>query len=142
MVYWRDPDRVDLAAGIEHIPPENLRVARARFGAVWCIAEQRLATASADSDWYAYGVASTCRWLAVAGEPEDGPRGPATQRSYRAMPESIELECSEADRLARLSPRPPWLAGRRDWLDGVRATLDWAWRRTGPPPFEAALSEQ
>lgn len=140
--FRRDPELVDLYTVVPRIPPENLHVTRAGFAAVWIQAEQRVASGAADFDWYAYGVASTCRWLAGSGEPGRDALAPATQRPHRAMPESIELECGEADRLARLQPRPAWLADRHGWLDGVLATLDWAWRRTAPPPINFKLSEQ
>ena len=55
-------------ADIARIPVANLRVPRAEFAAVWAAAEQRDASRRdrGVTDWYARGVAATCRWLAGA----------------------------------------------------------------------------
>lgn len=123
-------------ADIAAIPSENVHVPSGEFVAVW-----RTAEAEAKTDWYAVGVAATCRWLAAATvRPESQPwhvaPAPASRRTARrALPELIEQECLEADVLASRIPQPVWLSDRPGWLEGVRATFDWAWRRAGPAPF-------
>jgi hypothetical protein len=122
---------------VARIPAENLRVALQEFAAVWTEAE---AAAARAHDWYAYGVASTCRWLACTTvRPAQGPWHPApapvTQRTGQATPELIQKECLEAELLAIGDP-PDWLTKRPRWLEGVCATLDWAWRRTGTAPMK------
>lgn len=122
---------------VEQVPAENIHVARQVFRQVWAAAEE---AAAAPDAWYAYGVASTCRWLACATvRPESGPwyvaPAPVSQRPGFALPERIEQECLEAEVLAIRRPPPEWLAQRPGWLDGVCATFAWAWRRTGHPPL-------
>jgi hypothetical protein len=122
-------------ADVARIPQTNLRVPRAEFVAVWAAAEQRCA-----ADWYAAGVAVTCRWLATATvRPATGrpyvAYAPVTGRTARAYEELIEAEYLAAERLDLRHPRPQWLAERPGWVEGIAATLRWAWRRTGPPPI-------
>jgi len=123
---------VDVAA----IPLRNLRVPRAEFGAVWAAVERE-----ASRDWYALGVAMTCRWLANAVvRPDIGPsyvaHGPVTERTARAYEELIEAECLAAEKLDQRRPRPQWLLDEPGWIEGVCATFRWAWRRAGPPPIQ------
>ena len=122
-------------ADIAKIPPRNLRIRRAEFVAVW-VAAERLG----GSDWYAAGVAVTCRWLARATvRPATGPWylawAPVTERSDLAFEELIEAEYIEAEKLDMRRPRPGWLLGRPGWSEGICATLRWAWCRTGPVPL-------
>lgn len=124
------------------VPVGNLRVLRAEFAAVWADAERR-ATEAADrgvTDWYAGGIAVTCRWLAGAVVTDDRgrrelARSPATWRAGRAYEELIDDEYLVAERLAMT--RPDLLEHRPGWCEAIRATLRWAWRHVGPPPFAA-----
>jgi len=118
------------------IPPRNVRVARAQFAAVWTVAER-----GASRDWYALGVAMTCRWLANAVvRPEIGAayvaHAPVTERTARAYEELIEAECLAAEKLDQRRPRPQWLLDEPGWIEGVCATFRWAWRGAGPPPIQ------
>ncbi len=74
--------------------------------------------------------------------PEAGPPhaaySPATGRSARAYEELIEAEYVAAERLLARRPVPPTLARRPGWIEGIVATLRWAWRRTGPAPLQLA----
>jgi hypothetical protein len=125
---------------IARIPHGNLRVSRAEFAAVWRVAEQR----DHDSgrrrvlDWYAGGVATTCRWLAAVMVQRPGGRvaiaeAPATYREVRAYEELIEEEAVAADNLALRDPC--LLESRPGWCEAIQATLLWAWRHEGPPPL-------
>jgi hypothetical protein len=71
--------------------------------------------------------------------PDQGPRrlarSPVTGRTNLALPELIQEECLAAEKLAMRRPVPLWLAGRPGWAEGIIATLNWAWRRTGQPPI-------
>lgn len=128
-------------ADVAAIPIRNLRVPRDDFVAVWKAASERddQWAAQGIADWYAGGVAVTCRWLAAApmrsgAGPGRITRSPATRRSRLAYEELIEAEYLAAESLAQ---RRPDLAGSRPgWCEAVRATLRWAWRRSGPPPLE------
>lgn len=123
-------------AEVTSIPGRNLRVPRVKFVAVWTVAER-----DASRDWYALGVAMTCRWLANAVvRPALGPayvaHAPVTERTARAYEELIEVECLTAEKLEMRRPRPQWLLDEPGWIEGVCATFRWAWRRTGPPPIQ------
>jgi hypothetical protein len=121
----------------------NLRIPRTDFAAVWAASERRWMGGSPQSsaDWYAAGVAVTCQWLAGAVVPHSlyGGRGPAhspvTEREAAAYEELVEVEFLAAERLAMRRPRPRWLLNRPGWIEGICATLRWAWRRSGPPPL-------
>ena len=114
---------------------ENLRVPREEFQAVWDEARRR------EADGYTEAVAQTCRWLAAVpmrtalcgGQA----RSPVTLRACVAQPASIEDEWQAAQDRDRFVPD---LAARPGWCDGVRATLAWAWDRSGPPPLEVTPS--
>ena len=125
-----------IEADIVRIPPGNLRVPRAEFVAVWVAAERRCA-----GEWYAAGVALTCRWIGGAVvRAFDGrlapARAPVTKRTARAYEELIQAEYLAAEALDQRRPRPWWLDERAGWIEGVCATLRWAWIRSGPPPIE------
>lgn len=114
------------------VPGENLRVARADFGAVWAFAERLGGQPGADDD-FLIGVLRTCRWLAgqpvpsiLPGRVAEMPRSPLTRRSQRAMPETMDSELLAA--YARPGPRP-------GLARGVAATLEWAWQGKGGPPL-------
>jgi hypothetical protein len=124
---------------VERVPPGNLRVPLAEFAAVWVVAEQRNREPreSGVLDWYAGGVTVTCRWLAGAIVQDATGRYPApapvSLHEHRAYEELIEAEYLAAE---LLGVRWPELAVRRPgWCEGIRATLRWGWRRTGPPPL-------
>ena len=130
---------------IARIPAANIRVPRAEFAALWTTAEQLCDDQDRRgvTDWYAGGVAATCEWLAAAVlRPGTGPPqaaySPATGRSARAYEELIEAECVAAERLLARRPVPPTLRRRPGWIEGIVATLRWAWRRSAPPPLEIA----
>lgn len=128
---------------IARIPVANIRVPRSEFAVLWAAAEQLCDEQARRDviDWYAGGVAATCEWLAAAvHRPESGPRqdaySPATGRSARAYEELIEAECVAAELLLMRRPPPRWLLRRPGWIEGISATLDWAWRRTAPMPLQ------
>ena len=124
---------------IASLPPGNVRVSRDTFLAVWREAARRSEEQGrrGEQDWYHGAVAVTCRWMAAA--PLRSPRGnditrsPATRVLCLAFEERIEAEYLAAQNLEK---RRPDLAARPGWCEGVRATLQWAWRREGPPPLE------
>ena len=127
-------------ADVARIPVGNLRVPRAEFGAVWAAAERRCGEQGARgiTDWYAAGVAITCRWLATA--IVEGPRGrrgpayaPVSGRRDSAYEELIEAEYLAAEQLDLR--RPDLVEHRPGWCEAIRATLRWAWRHAGPPPL-------
>jgi hypothetical protein len=126
------------------VPPGNLRVPRRDFLAVWTFASERADEQASRgvTDWYAGGVATTCRWLATA--PSRLPNGlvnptpaPATRRTALAYEELIEEEFLAAERLAET--RPDLVDSRPGWCEGVLATLRWAWRREGPAPMNVEI---
>lgn len=134
-------------AHIARVPPENLRVPPAEFAAVWVAAERRSheRAAAGDTDWYAAGVSTTCRWLACATVPGlQGRRAlalsPVTERTVRAYEELIEAEFLAAQRLDLRRPRPEWLEARPGWIEAINTTLRWAWRRDGPAPDLASAT--
>lgn len=77
--------------------------------------------------------------------PSTGPayaaHSPATGRSVRAYEELIEAECVAAERLLARRPVPATLARRPGWVDGIVATLRWAWRRDAPAPLQIAAHD-
>ena len=125
---------------VERIPLRNLRVPLEEFVAVWMAAEQ-LAAAQAEqrvTDWYIGGVVVTCQWIARAVvQPTSGPRrlarSPVSRRTAAAYEELLEAEYLAAELLD--IRRPDLLKHRPGWGEGIRATLRWAWRRSGPPPI-------
>lgn len=127
------------------VPVGNLRVPLAEFGAVWAEAERlnRAQAGRSDLDWYPAGVAVTCRWLAGAVTQDAMGRrepalAPASRRRVRAYEELIEAEFLVAEQLD--VRRPDLVEHQPGWCEGIRATLRWAWRRDGPPPFAAATA--
>lgn len=135
------------AADIARIPQTNLRVPRVEFAALWTAAERHCdeQARSGGHDWYAAGVAITCEWLATATVRSfDGrwlpAHAPVSRSRRRAYEELIEREHLAAERLDLRRPRPGWLDARPGWIEGVCATLRWAWRRIGPPPIEVGNS--
>jgi hypothetical protein len=125
------------ATDIERIPLGNLRVPRDEFVAVWALAEELC-----HHDWYAVGVATTCRWVGCAmvpGLPAQGGRlkpawSPLGAGRAHAHEELIELEAAAADRwLARY---PHGIEGQPGWLEAIVATLDWVWRDSCRPPLD------
>lgn len=120
---------------IAKIPPRNIHVPREDFGAVWRDAE-RIGV----DNWYAAGVAMACRWIATATvRPRTGDwymaQAPVTRRQHRAYEELIQNEYLQAEKLQFRHPRPDWLRARGGWIDGVAATLRWAWGRRGGDPL-------
>lgn len=128
------------AADVAKIPVSNMRVSRAEFVALWQTAERLHddQLRRGVPDWYGAGVVETCRWLAIV-EPKTGPwqlaPSPVTRRVQVAYDDLIEGECQAAVQLAGRRPVPARLMSRPGWIDGVVATLNWAWRRLGSPPL-------
>ena len=127
------------ASDIAGVPPNNVRVPREEFVAVWREAARRSGEhgQQGELDWYFGAVALTCRWIAAAplrsSHGNDLARSPATRVPSLALEELIEAEYLAAQNLEQ---RRADLAARPGWCEGVRATLRWAWRREGPPPLE------
>src|SRR4051812_12823180 len=128
---------------LDRVPVGNLRVPRAEFGALWVEAERLNAeqTGRLNPDWYPAAVAVTCRWLAGAiVQDQMGRRAlapaPATRGRTRAYEELIEAEYLAAEQLD--VRRPDLVEHRPGWCEGIRATLQWAWRYEGPRPFAVA----
>lgn len=127
-------------ADVARIPVGNLRVPRGEFVALWVAAES-LCDEQAErgvTDWYAGGVAVTCRWIAAAVvRPPSGPRrlaqSPVSRHATPAYEELIEAEFLAAELLD--VRRPELLVSRPGWCEAIRATLRWAWRHDGPPPL-------
>lgn len=126
---------------VKRIPLRNLRVPLPEFVAVWVAAEQR-ATEQAEqrvTDWYIGGVVVTCQWIARAVvRPSSGPwrlaRSPVSRRTVAAHEELLEAEYLAAEVLD--IRRPDLVEHRPGWCEGIRATLRWAWRHSGPPPID------
>ena len=125
------------------IPAGNIRVTRDEFAAVWRAAAALDAARATHgvTDWYAGAVVVTCRWLATAPtRSAQGPgrltRSPATKRARVAYEELIEAEYVAAETLEQR--RPDIAEHEPGWCEGVRATLRWAWRRSGQPPVEVS----
>ncbi|MCW2899259.1 MAG: hypothetical protein JWO67_1524 [Streptosporangiaceae bacterium] len=126
---------------VRRIPLRNLRVPLQEFIAVWAAAEQ-LAAEQAEqrvTDWYVGGVVVTCQWIARAVvRPAAGPwrlaRSPVSRRTAAAYEELLEAEYLAAEVLD--VRRPDLVEHRPGWCEGIRATLRWAWRRSGPPPID------
>jgi hypothetical protein len=120
------------ADAVAKVPGENLRVSRAKFGALWSLAE-RLGSQPGPDDGYVVGVVRTCRWL--ADQPvwspiikrAEMPTSPLTRRHHAAMPETIDAEY-----LAAVSPR----AAEPGIARGVAVTLEWTWHGSGGPPLD------
>jgi hypothetical protein len=109
------------------IPAGNLHVPRGEFVAVWTAVEQHLA--ENPTDWYAAGVAITCRWLANATVRPAAGRwyrqwAPVTKRSGSAYEELIEAECLATETLLLRRPVPRWLLGRTGWLEAIVDSRD------------------
>ncbi|MGH3425361.1 MAG: hypothetical protein ACRDO8_11560 [Nocardioidaceae bacterium] len=123
---------------IERIPSRNIHVPRAEFVAVWLAATRY--PGKNLTDWYGGGVARTCRWMACGiDRPDNGlwrpTPAPVTRRAGQAFEERIQAEYIAADRLEMRSPRPAWLLSQPGWIEGIAATLRWAWARNGPAPL-------
>jgi hypothetical protein len=125
------------ARAIDNIPHGNLRVSRNKFVALWRLAEHFAEACPAD--WYAAGVRATCRWLACAAVPSilggsELAWAPVTRRSRLAHEELIEAELLAAE--VQLLRHPGGLDGRPGWLEGIVATLQWAWAGSSVAPLE------
>lgn len=134
---------------IARIPRRNVRVPVDEFAHVWLAAERRSAEQGARGvwDWYAAGVAITCRWMgtAIVRSERFGHHpapAPVTRRKNQAYEELIEAEFLAAEKLDMRRPRPAWLADRMGWSESICATLRWAWRRSGPAPLQLETVEQ
>ena len=122
---------------IENIPRGNLHVPRDKFVALWRLAEH--VGEANPSNWYVAGVAATCRWLARAAVPSilggwELARAPITRRSNLAHEELIEAERLAAE--VQAIRHPGGIDGRPGWLEGIVATLRWAWAGSSVPPLD------
>lgn len=125
------------ARAIDNIPRGNLRVSRDSFVALWRLAEH-LGEAN-PADWYAGGVRATCRWLACAAVPSilggwELAWAPVTLRSNLAHEELIQKELLAAE--LQIVRHPGGIEGRPGWLEGIVATLQWAWAGSSVAPLE------
>jgi len=125
------------ARAVEAIPCGNLHVSRDEFVALWRLVEHLGETYPAD--WYVAGVAMTCQWLACAAVPSilggwELAWAPVTERSGLAHEEAIEAELFAAE-LPQLR-NPGGIPGRPGWLEGIVATLQWAWAGSSAPPLD------
>jgi hypothetical protein len=131
------------AVDFERIPPENRRVPREEFVAVWTLAE-RMAYAGS---MYALGVAKTCRWIAHAEWPDDilltrteKAWPPITHQQILADPDTIEAETVKAAVWYALDPKDReghWDPGL---LEGIAETFHWMWWECGRPPLDIRRS--
>ena len=127
---------------VERIPRGNVRVPLDDFVALWKLAEHFSET-SRGAGWYAAGVVMTCRWMASVAVPSVKGRwelawAPVTERSGSAHEETIAAELLATE--LELIRTPAGREGRPGWLEGVLATLRWAWARSAIPPFELPAS--
>jgi hypothetical protein len=125
------------ARAVDHIPGTNLRIPRDEFVALWRLAEH--ITESSGADWYVAGVAMTCRWLACAAVPSilggwELAWAPVTERPGLAHEELIEAELLAAE--VQAIRNPGGIDGRPGWLEGIVATLRWAWAGSSAAPLE------
>ena len=122
---------------IDGIPRGNLRVPRQQFVAVWRVVEHL--GAANPADWYLAGVAATCEWLACSSGPSilggwELARAPRTRRARAAHEELIAAELMAAEVAAMRYPGG--LEGRPGWLEGILATLQWAWSGSTRAPLD------
>ena len=122
---------------VEDIPDGNLHVSRDDCVALWRLVEH--VGEASPADWYVAGVAATCRWLACAAVPSilggwELARAPATRRLRLAHEELIEAELFAAEMQALRNPGG--IEGRPGWLEGIVATLQWAWAGSSVAPLE------
>ncbi len=125
------------ARAVEGIPRGNLHVSRDEFVALWRLVEH-LGEAN-PADWYVAGVAATCRWLARAAVPSilggwQLAWAPVTERSGLAHEETIQAELLAAE--LQLLRHPGGIEGQPGWLEGIVATLQWAWAGSSAAPLD------
>jgi hypothetical protein len=125
------------ARAVEAIPRGNVHVSRDEFVALWRLVEHLGETYPAD--WYVGGVAATCRWLARAAVPSilggwQLARAPVTRDANLAHEELIQAELFAAELQALR--HPSGIEGRPGWLEGIVATLQWAWAGTSVAPLD------
>jgi hypothetical protein len=131
------------ARHFERIPPANVRIPVREFARLWLSAERRdaaMEAAGEPEDAYLLGVRATCQWLAgvIITLQGDGERpvgvfksSPITAVQTKAYEELIAEETRAAEQAVAASP-----PGDSGFVEGVLATLLWAWRRSGTPPIE------
>ena len=125
------------ARAVENVPRGNLCVSRDEFVALWRLVEQ--VGEACPADWYVAGLAATCRWLACAAVPSilggwELARAPVTRHSRLAHEELIQAELLEAELQALRNPGG--CDGQPGWLEGIVATLQWAWAGSSAAPLE------
>jgi hypothetical protein len=129
------------ARAVEAIPRGNLHVSRDEFVALWRLVEH--VGEANPADWYVAGVAATCRWLArtavrsILGGWELA-RAPITGRTNLAHEELIEAELFAAE--LQTLRNPGGIQGRPGWLEGIVATLQWAWAGSSVAPLDVQSS--
>jgi hypothetical protein len=112
-------------------------VPRDEFVALWRLVEH-IGDAN-PADWYVAGVAATCRWLARAAVPSilggwQLARAPVTRGANLSHEELIQAELLAAELQALR--HPGGIEGRPGWLEGIVATLQWAWAGTSVAPLD------
>ncbi|TCM35127.1 hypothetical protein [Kribbella sp. VKM Ac-2568] len=131
----------------DRIPRTNLRIPAREFARLWLTAERRadaMEAAGEPEDSYLRGVCSTCEWLAgviIRVHGVNGPTSvfvpsPVTGIPNKAYEELIADETRAAEQVVADSP-----PGKPGFVDGVFATLNWAWRRSGVPPIEVDTAQ-
>jgi hypothetical protein len=136
------------ARHFERIPQTNLRIPVREFARLWLTAERRdaaLEAAGEPEDGYLSGVCATCEWLAgviikvrgADGRPVSVFRpSPVTGVQSKAYEELIVEEAQAAEQVVADS-----LPGEPGFVDGVLATLAWAWRQSGVPPIDVERTQ-
>jgi hypothetical protein len=131
------------ARHFERIPPANVRIPLREFARLWLTAERRdaaMEAAGEPEDAYLLGVRATCQWMAGVIITVRGPGGqpvsvfapsPITGVQTKAYEELIAEETCAAEQA--VADGPP---GEPGFVEGVLATLMWAWRRSGASPIE------
>ena len=125
------------ARAVDGIPRGNLHVSRDEFVALWRLVEH--VGEANRADWYVAGVRATCRWLACAAVPsilggQELAWAPVTWRSGLAHEETIEAELFAAE--VKAIRNPGGIEGRPGWLEGIVATLQWAWAGSSVAPLD------
>ncbi|MGW1344690.1 hypothetical protein ACWCOV_26860 [Kribbella sp. NPDC002412] len=136
------------ARHFERIPRRNLRIPVREFARLWLVAERHddaMKAADQAEDSYLRGVCATCEWLAgviitvhgADGRPASVFRpSPVTGLQSKAYEELIAEETLAAERIVADS-----LPGVPGFVDGVLATLKWAWRRSAEPPIDVERAQ-
>jgi hypothetical protein len=126
---------------IANIPPENLRIPREVFGALWRESEhrgERPATTGAGNHYLA-GVIGACRWLYAQPIPHPltPSRRPApAEAPYTCHWDGVTPETVDAEYLTVLSVGPDRHPHRVQWAAGTAAVLGWTWHGQQRPGLD------